>query len=72
MAQNLPAPRIFSRHTKVPNPLWGFLHLKSESIRETDKNQRKTDKYGSIFEKEINKQLKKMMNKALKDKYLNF
>ena len=44
--------------------LWGFLHLKSELIREaenqkTDKNQRKTVKYGSIFEGEITKQLKK-------------
>ena len=38
--------------------LWGFLHLKSELIREaenqkTDKNHRKTVKYGSIFEGEI-------------------
>ena len=44
--------------------LWGFLHLKSELIREaenkkTDKNHRKTVKYGSIFEGEITKQLKK-------------
>ena len=44
--------------------LWGFLHLKSELIREAenqkmDKNQRKTVKYGSIFEGEITKQLKK-------------
>ena len=44
--------------------LWGFLHLKSELIREAEnqktvKNQRKTVKYGSIFEGEITKQLKK-------------
>ena len=42
----------------VSNALWGFLHLKSELIREaenqkTDKNHRKTVKYGSIFEGEI-------------------
>ena len=48
----------------LPNALWGFLHLKSELIREaenqkTDKNHRKTVKYGSIFEGEITKQLKK-------------
>ena len=49
---------------KVHATLWGFLHLKSELIREaenqkTDKNHRKTVKYGSIFEGEITKQLKK-------------
>ena len=49
---------------KVHTALWGFLHLKSELIREaenqkTDKNHRKTVKYGSIFEGEITKQLKK-------------
>ena len=49
---------------KSTDTLWGFLHLKSELIREaenqkTDKNHRKTVKYGSIFEGEITKQLKK-------------
>ena len=48
----------------ITSTLWGFLHLKSELIREaenqkTEKNHRKTFKYGSIFEGEITKQLKK-------------
>ena len=34
-------------------------------------NQRKTDRYCSIFEEEITKKLK-MITKTLEDKYLNF
>ena len=53
-----PNPLKNAKNIRLNTTLWGFLHLKSELIREaenqkTDKNHRKTVKYGSIFEGEI-------------------